>query len=112
MAGIQRKDYLRLLIVPVAFTSASLLLWLLFISRPALKSGTSPVSSSTFYTGLHICYVLDIHDIFNDLLFHVQSSHKIYPYIDVIEYTNMDLENVSEGISPVSVYFDLCIVRT
>ncbi|XP_050722798.1 transmembrane protein 41A-like [Eriocheir sinensis] len=42
MAGIQRKDYLRLLIVPVAFTSVSLLLWLLFISRPALKTGTSP----------------------------------------------------------------------
>ncbi|XP_063863961.1 transmembrane protein 41A-like isoform X9 [Scylla paramamosain] len=42
--GVQDKDYsyLRLLIVPVAFTGASLFLWLLFINRPTIKGGTSP----------------------------------------------------------------------
>lgn len=72
MAGVRRRDYLRLLIVPAAFTGTSLFLWLLFVNRPPLKSGTTPdlhfprsvqdlrelVSTSATYKQDHWYYVL------------------------------------------------------
>lgn len=47
MEGIRRRDYARLLIAPVAFAAASFFLWFVFVNRPALKNGITPVS--TFY---------------------------------------------------------------
>ncbi|KAG0729555.1 Transmembrane protein 41A [Chionoecetes opilio] len=72
MTGVGRRDYLRLLLVPLAFTAASLLLFCLFVNRPALKGGTTPdlhfpkslkdlqelVSTSATYKQEHWYYVL------------------------------------------------------
>lgn len=40
--GMQRKDYLRLLVVPVVFGAATCFLWFLFSNRPALQNGQTP----------------------------------------------------------------------
>lgn len=42
MAVVRWAGWLRLLVVPIIFAAASLALWLLFINRPALKSGVTP----------------------------------------------------------------------
>ncbi|XP_064092960.1 transmembrane protein 41A-like isoform X1 [Macrobrachium nipponense] len=42
MADIQRREYARLLVVPIAFALATLFLWCLFSYRPPLKNGHTP----------------------------------------------------------------------
>lgn len=42
MADIQRREYARLLVVPIAFALATFFLWCLFSYRPPLKNGHTP----------------------------------------------------------------------